>query len=188
MKWKDDQTIQSNFFTNEESELGVREPGSKKEGYYYYRRPPAHSAIPIQPFDHHGPPPNVAPYYYYTDKDLEIVHGKDDRKTITTLSRPTDQNMDSRVTKRVATSPLKSSIQNAEVKISRGGVAISFDPWKAQAKNKANQYMPYHQEPVAHKDFDHIANQDELRLADAEFSMYASGQFDRGIPFLIFSF
>ena len=36
--------------------------------------------------------------------------------------------------KRGATSPLKSCIQNAEVKVSRGGVAISFDPWKSSKK------------------------------------------------------
>jgi len=47
--------------------------------------------------------------------------------------------------KRAATSPLKSCIQNAEVKVARGGVAISFDPWKS-SKNpilKVNLYFIY---------------------------------------------
>ena len=56
---------------------------------------------------------------------------------ITTLHRPTDKNMEQRVVNRVATSPLKSSIQNAEVMLSKGGVAISFDPWNSGEKKKA---------------------------------------------------
>jgi hypothetical protein len=33
-----------------------------------------------------------------------------------------------------ATTPLKSCMQNVEVKIARGGVAVSFDPWKSDTK------------------------------------------------------
>ena len=81
----------------------------------------------------HGPPPQVAPYFYYTDKDLELFNGeKDNRRVITTVSRQTDMFIGNSINKRVATSPLKSCIQGAEVKIARGGVAVSFDPWKEE--------------------------------------------------------
>lgn len=102
----------------------------KDEAYYYFRRPPTHSSVPVNPAEMHGPPPQVAPYFYYTDKDLEVLNGeRDNRKVITTVSRQTDMFIGNSINKRVATSPLKSWIQNAEVKIARGGVAVSFDPW-----------------------------------------------------------
>lgn len=105
--------------------------------YYYNRMPPSHSKCPADPGDMHGPPIQVAPYYYYTDKDIGMMSGdKNARKVITTLDRPAEHSAASTVTKRVATSPLKSCIQNAEVKIARGGVAVSFDPWKSDKDDK----------------------------------------------------
>lgn len=169
MKWKENMFDKEDRFDNDEYDMtGGEVNRNKKEAYYYYRRPPTHSAAPKHPEIDQGPPPHVAPYYYYTDKDLEIVHGKDDRKTITTLSRPTNQDIQARVTKRVATSPLKSSIQNAEVKISRGGVAISFDPWKTDGKT-GKSVKPKGQFV---KEYDHIASDDELRIADAQYDIF----------------
>eukprot|EP00345_Euplotes_harpa_P010701 CAMPEP_0168355076 /NCGR_PEP_ID=MMETSP0213-20121227/24305_1 /TAXON_ID=151035 /ORGANISM="Euplotes harpa, Strain FSP1.4" /LENGTH=473 /DNA_ID=CAMNT_0008367157 /DNA_START=26 /DNA_END=1447 /DNA_ORIENTATION=- len=142
---------------------------NKGEAYYYYRRPPSHSAVPVHPVDVHGPPPQVAPYFYYTDKDLEIIRGeKDNRKTITTVSRPTDDAVMDTITKRVSTSPLKSCIKNAEVKIARGGVAISFDPWKEESKNKANHHQSVKPDEFE-VEYDHIASDDEIRIADGKF-------------------
>lgn len=84
----------------------------------------------------YGPPPNAAPYFYMTDADLSIMHGEDKRKVITTIERPNVDNVSlaNTLNKRVSTSPLKSCIQGAEVKIARGGVAVSFEPWKSEGK------------------------------------------------------
>lgn len=107
----------------------------KDGGYRYNRMPPSHSNVPADPDNLHGPPIQVAPYYYYTDKDLSFVSGeKEPKRVVTTVDRPSGHNANNAITKRVATSPLKSCIQNAEVKIARGGVAVSFDPWKSDSK------------------------------------------------------
>lgn len=105
-----------------------------KRGYYYNRMPPSHSNVPGDPEDMNGPPIQVAPYYYYTDNDLSFVSGeKEPKRVVTTVDRPGGHNAKNTIANRVATSPLKSCIQNAEVKIARGGVAVSFDPWKSDS-------------------------------------------------------
>lgn len=83
---------------------------NKGEAYYYFRRPPTHSSVTVNPEElMHGPPVHVAPYFYYTDKDLEVLNGeKDNRKVITTVSRQSDMFVGNSINKRVATSPLKS--------------------------------------------------------------------------------
>lgn len=111
----------------------------KSENYYYSRIPPSHSTVPVHPDEMHGPPPQVAPYFYYTDKDLDMMSGDTDpRRVVTTIGRPAGHSANHTITKRVATSPLKSCIQNAEVKIARGGVAVSFDPWKSNKKEPSH--------------------------------------------------
>lgn len=64
------------------------------------------------------------------------------KKVVTTLDRSMKYSPEMPY-KRAATSPLKSCIQNAEVKVARGGVAISFDPWKSSKKPilKVNLYF-----------------------------------------------
>lgn len=102
--------------------------------------PPSHSQVPADPDHLHGPPIQAAPYYYYTDKDLSMLSGdNNERRVVTTLDRPSGHNAANTIVKRVATSPLKSCIQNAEVKIARGGVAVSFDPWKSDSKQKVDK-------------------------------------------------
>lgn len=45
-----------------------------------------------------------------------------------TVSRATGE-FEARVLDRVATSPLKSCMVQAKVKVARGGVEVEFDPW-----------------------------------------------------------
>jgi hypothetical protein len=107
---------------------------SKNGKYYYNRMPPSHSSIPANINDiSQGPPIQAAPYYYLNDTNLNFRSGGKNTNVVTTLDRPSGDSAKKMIT-RVATSPLKSCIQNAEVKIARGGVAVSFDPWKSDKK------------------------------------------------------
>ena len=121
--------------------------------------PPVHEEVEI--FEHgvdpHGvPPPEVL-------VPTEVVHEmspplppppmvtgiierhgsmEKEKKIVTTLDRSMKYSP-GKPYKARATSPLKSCIQNAEVKVARGGVAISFDPWKADKNmNKVKFYFP----------------------------------------------
>lgn len=89
----------------------------------------------MSPEDTSGPPVQVAPYYYYTDRDLQIMNAGDPRDfAMTTLTKPAENKLNKTIMNRVATSPLKSCIQNAEVKVAKGGVSVAFDPWKSNKK------------------------------------------------------
>jgi hypothetical protein len=102
--------------------------------YYYNRVPPSHSSNPADPENNRGPPIQVAPYYYLTDKDIGFVSGeKEPKRFVTTVDRLGGNNASNSNSKN-ATTPLKSCMQKVEVKIARGGVAVSFDPWSTDTK------------------------------------------------------
>lgn len=73
--------------------------------------------------------------------DHRVRSNEKDRlaQIVTTLDRSMKYNHEIPY-KRGATSPLKSCIQNAEVKVSRGGVAIAFDPWKQSRKRNSKVF------------------------------------------------
>ncbi|CAI2361919.1 unnamed protein product [Moneuplotes crassus] len=66
------------------------------------------------------------------------------------------------------TSPLKSCIQNAEVKVSRGGVAIAFDPWK-QSKKKSVKRSHTNRNVEQEYFYDRICDNEDIRIADGHF-------------------
>ena len=104
---------------------------TKDEYYYSTRIAPTHSNVPVYPVEIMGPPPRVSPYFYMTDKDFEIINGKkNDKNIITTVSRLADNSIKELIMNRVATSPLRSWMKNVDIKVSKGGVSVSFDPWK----------------------------------------------------------
>jgi hypothetical protein len=68
--------------------------------YYYNRVPPSHSNNPADPDNHHGPPIQVAPYYYLADQDLGFASGeKEPKRVVTTVGRLGGNNANDSISK-----------------------------------------------------------------------------------------